>query len=217
MMQNAWRGALIYLCGLVSASDEVRRLLSRRVLLPSGLTTACVIVSPRTNQISQIIEGLDASSDCCIDECDDWGDLVILPGGIDPHVHVSEPGQTFEGFASASVAALVGGTTTFLDMPLNSVPASTSMPALVEKWKAMAAAFNGDGDGGGDGDNQALLAVDVGLIGGAVPGNSAHLPKLATDGGVLAFKSFMLPSQSEDFPGSDLPDLKAVSVKVMFS
>ena len=111
-------------------------------------------------------------------------DEVLLPGLVDTHVHVNEPGRTdWEGFASATRAAAAGGVTTIVDMPLNSIPPTTTVAALEAK-RAVAA-------------GQAY--VDVGFWGGAVPGNVADLAPLH-DAGVFGFKCFLLDSGVEEFP-----------------
>ncbi|WP_439938472.1 allantoinase AllB [Nocardia sp. N13] len=111
-------------------------------------------------------------------------DEVLLPGLVDTHVHVNEPGRTeWEGFASATRAAAAGGVTTIVDMPLNSIPPTTTVAALEEKRAAAA--------------EQAW--VDVGFWGGAVPGNTADLAGLH-DAGVFGFKCFLLDSGVEEFP-----------------
>src|SRR5688572_1022569 len=92
---------------------------SSRVLLPSGLTAATVVV--RNGRIDEIAAGPSTTADI------DAGDLVVMPGLVDTHVHVNEPGRTeWEGFASATRAAAAGGVTTVIDMPLNSIPAATT-------------------------------------------------------------------------------------------
>ena len=111
-------------------------------------------------------------------------DEVLLPGLVDTHVHVNEPGRTeWEGFASATRAAAAGGVTTIVDMPLNSIPPTTTVAALDEK-RAVAA-------------GQAW--VDVGFWGGAVPANRADLAGLH-EAGVFGFKCFLLDSGVEEFP-----------------
>lgn len=111
-------------------------------------------------------------------------DEVLLPGLVDTHVHVDEPGRTeWEGFASATRAAAAGGVTTIVDMPLNSIPPTTSTAALAVKRDAA--------------EGQAW--VDVGFWGGAVPGNVDDLAGLH-DAGVLGFKCFLLDSGVEEFP-----------------
>jgi allantoinase len=112
------------------------------------------------------------------------GDGVLMPGIVDSHVHVNEPGRTeWEGFASATRAAAAGGVTTIIDMPLNSIPATTSAAALTEKRTAAAARSR----------------VDVGFWGGVVPGNVGELAGLH-DAGVLGFKCFLVPSGVDEFP-----------------
>jgi allantoinase len=111
-------------------------------------------------------------------------DEVLLPGLVDTHVHVNEPGRTeWEGFASATRAAAAGGVTTIVDMPLNSIPPTTTVAALEEK-RGVAA-------------GQAW--VDVGFWGGAVPDNLDELAGLH-EAGVLGFKCFLLDSGVEEFP-----------------
>ena len=111
-------------------------------------------------------------------------DEVLLPGLVDTHVHVNEPGRTdWEGFASATKAAAAGGVTTIVDMPLNSIPPTTTVAGLEVK---LATAWS-----------QAY--VDVGFWGGAVPHNLADLEPLH-DAGVFGFKCFLLPSGVDEFP-----------------
>src|SRR4051812_3271312 len=90
----------------------------------------------------------------------DAGEDILLPGLVDTHVHMNEPGRTaWEGFATATWAAAAGGITALVDMPLNSLPPTTAVPALVEKRK----------------HTEGQLAVDVGFWGGVVPGNALDL------------------------------------------
>ena len=103
---------------------------------------------------------------------------MLLPGLVDTHVHVNEPGRTeWEGFATATRAAAAGGVTTIVDMPLNSIPPTTTVAALEEK-RAVA---------------EGQVRVDVGFWGGAVPGNLADLEPLH-EAGVFGFKCFLLDS-----------------------
>ena len=120
-------------------------------------------------------------------------ELVLLPGLVDTHVHVNEPGRTeWEGFASATRAAAAGGVTTIVDMPLNSIPPTTTVEAL----RAKQAVARG----------QAF--VDVGFWGGAIPGNLADLRPLH-EAGVFGFKCFLLHSGVDEFPHLDAAGLKA--------
>jgi allantoinase len=120
-------------------------------------------------------------------------DEVLLPGLVDTHVHVNEPGRTeWEGFASATRAAAAGGVTTIIDMPLNSIPPTCDVDALRLKQAAAA--------------DQAF--VDVGFWGGAIPGNAEHLRPLH-DHGVFGFKCFLLHSGVDEFPHLDADEMEA--------
>lgn len=120
-------------------------------------------------------------------------DETLIPGLVDSHVHVNEPGRTeWEGFASATRAAAAGGVTTIVDMPLNSIPATTNVEALeIKRNVARDQAF-----------------VDVGFWGGAVPGNKADLRPLH-DAGVFGFKCFLLHSGVDEFPPLDADEMEA--------
>src|SRR5688500_13389676 len=120
-------------------------------------------------------------------------DEVLLPGLVDTHVHVNEPGRAdWEGFASATRAAAAGGVTTVVDMPLNSIPPTTTVAALREKRSAA----------------EGRVFVDVGFWGGAVPGNVPDLAPLHA-AGVFGFKCFLLDSGVEEFPHLDAAGLAA--------
>ena len=111
-------------------------------------------------------------------------DVVLMPGLVDSHVHVCEPGNTeWEGFATATRAAAAGGITTLIDMPLDSVPTTVSAEALQVKRKAASGQCH----------------IDVGFWGGVIPGNGPELAPLA-DAGVAGFKCFLADSGSPDFP-----------------
>lgn len=108
----------------------------------------------------------------------------VVPGIVDTHVHINEPGRTdWEGFLSATEAAALGGATTLIDMPLNSIPPTTTVEHLRVKQKAAATE----------------LMVDVGFWGGAVPGNVPDLEPL-WEAGVFGFKCFLSPSGVDEFP-----------------
>ena len=122
----------------------------------------------------------------------DAGDLVVLPGLVDTHVHINDPGRAdWEGFDHATRAAAAGGVTTLVDMPLNSLPSTTT----VEAFKAKLRAASG------------RCYVDVGFWGGVVPGNTAALTPLAAYG-VLGFKCFLAPSGVEEFDHVGEQDLR---------
>jgi allantoinase len=162
---------------------------SRRAVLPDGTRAAAVAVSgPVIAAIGDYGARLDAGRDV------DLGDLALLPGLVDTHVHVNEPGRTeWEGFATATRAAAAGGVTTICDMPLNSVPPTISVAALAEKRAAAAG----------------KCWVDVAFWGGAVPGNEASLLPLH-QAGVIGFKCFLLDSGVPEFPPLDAAGLRSV-------
>lgn len=170
----------------------MRRLVfaSERVVLPTGVAAAQVHV---TGEHITAVEPLGAAvpGDA---ETIDLRDAVLLPGLVDTHVHVNEPGRTnWEGFASATRAAAAGGVTTLLDMPLNAIPPTTTAWALAEKRAAAAP----------------KCYVDVGFIGGIVPDNAAELAELhAAD--VLAWKCFLVDSGVAEFPAVNEAQLRRV-------
>lgn len=169
----------------MSAPDLVIR--GRRVVLPDGLRAASVHVTK--GRISSIAGYDDVPSGCPIEEA---GELVLMPGIVDTHVHVNDPGRAdWEGFDTATRAAAAGGVTTLMDMPLNSIPPTTTMAGLLAK---AAAAEN-------------RVWVDVGLCGGVVPGNAGELRGLF-QAGALAFKCFLAESGVAEFPHVAESDLE---------
>jgi allantoinase len=158
------------------------------MVLPGGVAEAAAVV--RDGRIDEVGEyGLRRDADRTVD----LGDLPLLPGLVDSHVHVNEPGRTeWEGFASATRAALAGGVTTICDMPLNSSPVTTTVDAL----RAKVAAADGQ------------CAVDVAFWGGAVPGNAADIGPLL-DAGVVGFKCFLIDSGIAEFPPLSRDELRA--------
>lgn len=121
------------------------------------------------------------------------GDAVLMPGLVDTHVHVNDPGRAdWEGFETATRAAAAGGVTTLVDMPLNSIPPTTTPGHLRAKVEAA----------------RDRLRVDVGFWGGVVPGNGAELRPL-WEAGVLGFKCFLAPSGVDEFPGVTEAELRA--------
>lgn len=149
-----------------------------RVLIDGGFRPAAVFVD--VGRIIRIGPPEEAPADAVRLEPDE----VLLPGLVDTHVHVNEPGRTeWEGFRSATAAAAAGGVTTLIDMPLNSIPPTIDVPALEVKRAAAA--------------RSAL--VDVGFWGGAVPASLTRLRPLWEEG-VFGFKCFLAPSGVDEFP-----------------
>lgn len=123
---------------------------------------------------------------------------VLIPGVVDTHVHVNEPGRTdWEGFASATRAAAAGGVTTIIDMPLNSIPPTTTPGALELKRGAAAP--------------QAL--INIGFWGGAIPENLGTLESLHVSG-VFGFKAFLSPSGVDEFPALSTGELFAAAKEI---
>jgi allantoinase len=172
----------------VTPPDDRRLVIrSQRVLTPAGLRPASIHIA--SGQIENIGSWDDISADV---DVVDAGSDVVMPGVIDTHVHLDEPGRTeWEGFHSGTRAAAAGGITTILDMPLNSIPATTTVDAL----EAKASAARGQ------------TVVNVEYIGGVVPGNLRQLEPLA-DAGVRAFKCFLTPSGVDEFANVSEHDLQ---------
>ncbi len=127
------------------------------------------------------------------------GDAIVMPGIVDTHVHINEPGRTdWEGFSTATRAAAAGGVTTLIEMPLNSIPATTTAAAFREKLAAAAGLPAVAGK----------LSVDVGFWGGVVPGNVVELKPL-WDAGVFGFKCFLVPSGVDEFASVNEVDMRA--------
>lgn len=153
---------------------------AQRALIDGGWRAAAVGVTHGTvSSIGPVDATATADADVSLAD-----DEVLIPGVIDAHVHVNEPGRThWEGFASATAAAAAGGVTTIVDMPLNSIPPTTTVEALDVKRAAAAP--------------QAW--VDVGFWGGAVPESLGSLRDMH-EAGVFGFKAFLSPSGVDEFP-----------------
>ncbi len=160
----------------MSASEFV--LVSRRVATADGIGPASVHV--RGGRIAAVLPGVAAASPIPVV---DVGERAILPGLVDSHVHVNDPGRAdWEGFATATAAAASGGVTTLLDMPLNSIPPTTTAEAFGAKLTAAAG----------------RCRVHVGFWGGLVPGNAKEIAHLAA-AGVFGFKCFLVDSGVPEF------------------
>ena len=154
---------------------------SQRVVFPDGVRPAAILIDGE--KIHEVI-----AHDTDIGSSDirimDYGNLALMPGVVDTHVHINEPGRTeWEGFSTATFAAAKGGITTLVDMPLNCDPVTTTVSALKAKLSACAG----------------QLHVDCGFYGGVIPGNVHELAPMI-DAGVLGFKSFLIHSGINEFP-----------------
>jgi len=168
-------------------------ILSTRVVTPEGTAPAAVAIS---DGVVTAIHDHGAGPDS--PRRLDVADAVLLPGGVDTHVHVNEPGRTeWEGFETATRAAAGGGITTIVDMPLNSVPVTTTTAAL--ELKARAAAGH--------------ATIDYAFWGGVVPGNIDQLAPLAR-AGVRGFKCFLVPSGIDEFPPVGESQLRPAMTKL---
>ena len=167
---------------------------SARVLTEQGFASAAVAITAGTVQaIAAVDAPLQARQDITLP-----AGQVLSPGIVDTHVHVNEPGRTdWEGFASATRAAAAGGVTTIIDMPLNSIPPTTTVPALELKRTAAAP----------------QASVNVGFWGGAVPGNLGSLEPLH-NAGVFGFKAFLSPSGVDEFPHLSPEQLEAAGTEI---
>jgi allantoinase len=151
---------------------------SQRVVMADGIRAAAIHVAD--GRIERIAAWDDVPAGARLD---DMGELAVLPGIVDTHVHLNEPGRTeWEGFATATRAAAIGGVTALVDMPLNSIPPTTTREAFAAKRDAA----------------RGQCTVDVGFWGGVVPGNQRELAGLVADG-VRGFKCFLVDSGVEEF------------------
>jgi allantoinase len=165
-----------------------RAIRGRRIVTPDGVRAATVHV--RDGLIETIAGYDDVPSGKHIY---DAGESVVMPGLVDTHVHINEPGRTdWEGFETATRAAAAGGLTTLIDMPLNSIPATTIAAALETKRAAA----------------RKKCWVDVGFWGGVVPGNAGELRALHR-AGAFGFKCFLVPSGVPEFAQVGENDLRA--------
>ena len=162
---------------------------SSRTVTPQGIRDAYLLIEDGV--ITEVANHFPAELDCELIEA---GNHILMPGIVDPHVHINEPGRTsWEGFETATKAAIAGGVTTMVDMPLNSSPVTTSVKAFDEKLAAAKGKLN----------------ANVGFWGGVVPGNRNEIEPLVKKG-VLGFKAFLTHSGIDDFPNVTEEDLRQV-------
>jgi allantoinase len=172
----------------MSTTDIILR--SRQVVSPRGVAPAAIHM--RAGKIHAVRAYNDVPPGAAVE---DVGELAVLPGVVDTHVHINEPGRTeWEGFETATRAAAAGGITTLIEMPLNSIPATTSASAFRDKCDAA----------------RGKLFVDTGFWGGVVPENAKNEAELRAiyEAGAFGFKCFLVPSGVEEFPCVTERDLR---------
>ena len=166
--------------------DFDKGLHSKRVVTPSGIKDATILI--KNGKITEVIEGKPPG----IEGIEELGNAAVMPGIIDAHVHINEPGRTdWEGFDTATRAAAAGGVTTLIEMPLNASPVTTTAAAFEQKLAA----------------TEGKLHVNCGFYGGLVPGNLHNLPELMR-AGVFGIKCFLTHSGIDDFPNVTESDLQ---------
>jgi len=159
--------------------EPITVLASSRAVVSGKLTPATLIVSTTTGKITSVFHSILPPTDFPSGTTyTDYSPHILLPGLVDAHVHLNEPGRTeWEGFWTGTRAAAFGGVTTVVDMPLNAIPPTTTVENLGIKVEAA----------------KGKCWVDVGFYGGVVPGNAAELKGLV-EGGVRGFKGFLIDS-----------------------
>jgi allantoinase len=159
---------------------------SNHTITPAGTRKATVLIKDGRilDVVNEIPEGDFLKEDV--------GDNVLMPGIVDPHVHINEPGRTsWEGFDTATKAAIAGGITSLVDMPLNSSPVTTTVKAFEEKLQS----------------TTGKLHTNCGFWGGVIPGNEKDIEPLI-EKGVLGFKAFLTHSGIDEFPNVTEEDLR---------
>jgi allantoinase len=160
----------------------------KRVVLPESIAPASIHISDGI--ITTIKSYESVPTGCELIQAD--AESLVMPGLVDTHVHINEPGRTeWEGFATATRAAAAGGVTTLVDMPLNSIPPTTTVAGFETKLEAA----------------RGQCYVDVGFWGGVVPGNVRELAPLS-EAGVVGFKCFLIHSGVDEFPNVTEDDLR---------
>ncbi|MCJ1274051.1 hypothetical protein MMC21_001845 [Puttea exsequens] len=169
-------------------------LASSQAVVSGKLTAATIVISLDTGKVISIFHSVIPYSDFPIGTpYTDYTPNLLLPGLVDAHVHLNEPGRTeWEGFWTGTQAAASGGVTTVIDMPLNAIPPTTTIKGLREKIEAA----------------HGQCWVDVGFYGGIVPGNVSELKPLVR-AGVRGFKGFLIDSGVAEFPAVSASDIAA--------
>ncbi|XP_044526835.1 allantoinase, mitochondrial-like [Gracilinanus agilis] len=172
----------------MEAGSQVTVIRSSRVVVDDAVVPAEIVIDGgRIAEILPVGSTVPSQGEKVLDV----GHLVVMPGIVDSHVHINEPGRTaWEGFHSATRAAAAGGITTLVDMPLNCQPPTTTLSNLYTKLQAA----------------RRQCHVDVAFWGGLIPGNAAEL-KPMMKAGVPGFKCFLIDSGVEEFPNVGIKDL----------
>src|SRR5215813_8165399 len=166
----------------------------QRVVLPETIAPRSVHI--REERIVFVGDYTDVVDSC---EIVDAGESVVMPGLVDTHVHINAPGRTeWEGFRTATRAAAAGGVTTLIDMPLNSIPPTTTLAGFKTKLETA----------------KDDCFVDVGFWGGVVPGNTSELARMFA-AGVVGFKCFLVPSGVDEFAHVTEEDLREAMPELM--
>jgi allantoinase len=173
--------------------SEITVLASSRAIIEDRFSSATIVISTTTGKIISIFHSvLPESSFPPGTPYTDCSPHILLPGLVDAHVHLNEPGRTeWEGFWTGTRAAAFGGVTTVVDMPLNAIPPTTTVAGMREKVAAA----------------RGKCWVDVGFYGGIIPGNTAELRPLVQEG-VRGFKGFLIDSGVEEFPAVSSADIR---------
>ena len=161
-------------------------IISNRTITPDGIKRAAVLIS--NGKIADVVDDMPEGEL----PVTDVGDNILMPGIVDPHVHINEPGRTdWEGFDTATKAAIAGGITSLVEMPLNASPVTTTVKAFEQKIKAA----------------EGNLHTNCGFWGGIIPGNEKEIEPLIKKG-VLGFKAFLTHSGIDEFPNVTKEDLR---------
>lgn len=178
-----------------SGDSPIRVIASSRSVGPNGVCATTIVISNATGKITATFDSVVPQSEFPQGTSyTDYSPHILLPGLVDAHVHLNEPGRTeWEGFYTGTQAAAFGGVTTVVDMPLNAIPPTTTVANLHEKIKAA----------------QGQCWVDVGFYGGIIPGNSGELKALVSEG-VRGFKGFLIDSGVAEFPAVSSTDIEKV-------
>lgn len=166
-----------------SSMPSIAVVASSRAVISGRLTSSTIVISRATGKITAVFDSVIPASDFPAGTpYTDYSPHVLLPGLVDAHVHLNEPGRTeWEGFYTGTQAAAFGGVTTVMDMPLNAIPPTTTVANFKEKLDAAVG----------------KCWVDVGFYGGVIPGNAHELKALVHEG-VRGFKGFLMDSGVSD-------------------